>query len=116
MKKILSFSIPATLIGLFNPLLTRAATTYSLPNPFGGTQSPAEIVVNIIEFALGLVGLLALVMFIYGGFVVLTAHGNAEQFKKGMHTLLYAVIGMVIILTSYSVLNYIFTNVYNFTS
>ncbi|MEK7540027.1 MAG: hypothetical protein AAB558_02160 [Patescibacteria group bacterium] len=99
------------------PMLARAATTtYTLPNPFGSAQSPAEVVVNVIEFALGLIGLLALVMFIYGGFVILTAHGNADQFKKGTHTLLYAVLGMAVILTSYSVLNYIFTNIYGFTA
>lgn len=115
MNKHISRFVPATLVGLLAPLLTQAATTYTLPNPFGPTQSPAEVVVNIINFALGLVGILALVMFIYGGFVILTAHGNADQFKKGTHTLLYAVIGIAVVLTSYSVLSYLFTNVFNFT-
>lgn len=117
MKNILSRFIPLTVVGFCLPLLAQATTTsYTLPNPFGSIDSPAEILVNVIEFALGLVGLLALVMFIYGGFVILTAHGNADQFKKGTHALLYAVIGMVVVLTSYSVLNYIFTNIYGFTT
>lgn len=116
MKKLFTRLIPAALLGLSLPALTQAATTYTLPNPFGSTQSPAEVVVNIINFSLGIIGILALVMFIYGGFVILTAHGNADQFKKGTHTLMYAVIGMVVILTSYSVLEYLFENVFNFTT
>lgn len=115
MNKTLTRYVPATLLSLAAPLLTRAATTYTLPNPFGSTQSIPEIIVNIINFALGLIGIVALVMFIYGGFVILTAHGNADQFKKGTHTLLYAVIGIAVVLTSYSVLSYLFTNVFNFT-
>lgn len=102
------------LFGLL-PSATWAQTVYyRLPNPIGA-DSPAEIIVNIINFALSILGLLTLVMFIYGGFVVLTAHGNADQFKKGVHSLVYAVVGLLIVLTSYSVLEYLFTNVFSFT-
>lgn len=117
MKTISPRLVIATLTGSLLPLAAQAATTtYTLPNPFGSQTSLTDIVINIINFAVGLIGLIALVMFIYGGFVILTAHGNAEQMKKGTHTLVYAVVGMVVVLTSYSVLNYLFTNVFNFTS
>lgn len=116
MKKIFLYII--LLASLSLPFAVQADTTsYILNNPFGsGADSPAEVIVNVINFAVGIIGILCLVMFIYGGFVILTAHGNADQFKKGTHTLVYAIIGMIVVLTSYSVLNYIFTEVYDFTT
>lgn len=105
-----------TLAASLLPATAWATTTYTLPNPFGSSTSVTDIVVNIINFAIGIIGIVALVMFIYGGFVILTAHGNADQMKKGAHTLVYAVIGMIVVLTSYSVLSYIFSQVYGFTT
>lgn len=106
----------ATLAATILPAVAYAET-FTLPNPFGSnTTSPTDVIVNVINFAIGIIGIIALVMFIYGGFVILTAHGNADQMKKGTHTLVYAIVGMIVVLTSYSVLSYIFENVFEFTT
>lgn len=116
MKKQLSLlSLTSITASLLLPGLV-LASGYTLNNPLGSASSPSEVVANIIAFVIGLIGIIALVMFIYGGFVILTAHGNADQFKKGTHTLVYAILGMVVVLTSYSVLSYIFTNIFNFSN
>ena len=56
-----------------------------------------ETAISMINFALSFVGIVALAMVILGGFWYLTSAGNEEQSKKGLKTLTYALIGIVLI-------------------
>ena len=67
----------------------------SLTNPLG-TKSIPELIGRIINGVLGIVGSIALVMFIYGGFNWMTAAGNMEKVQKGKDILIWAAIGLVI--------------------
>ena len=82
--------------------------TVSLPNLLGSTDLPT-IVGNIIKAVLGLVGTLALVMFIYGGILWMTSGGSEEQVKKGKDTLVWAILGLAIIFFSYALSNFVIT-------
>ncbi len=85
-----------------------ATETGELPNPLGTTDVPT-LIGRIIKGALGVVGSLALLMFIYGGLTWMTSGGNEEKIKKGKGILIWAIFGIVIIFTSYSILNMVFT-------
>lgn len=61
----------------------------------------------IAEFILGLAGSIALLMFVYGGFVYLTAFGKADQAKKGQQVLVAAVIGLVIAFSAYLIVDFV---------
>ncbi len=61
---------------------------------------------QFIRFFLGGVGFVSTAMFIWGGFIFLTAGGNAEQVKKGKEVLLWSSLGIAVILTSWAVLSY----------
>lgn len=76
-----------------------------LDNPIK-TSDPQELAGILIKTALGLVGVVALVYFILGGFQWMTAAGNLEKVKKGRDTLIWATLGLVIIFASYSLINY----------
>jgi hypothetical protein len=76
-------------------------TINNLPNPLG-TESPQVAIGNVVGYALGLVGSLALVMFIYGGFMWLTAMGDPGKVTKGKEIFKWAVLGLIIIFASYS--------------
>lgn len=56
---------------------------------------------NIIQPALGLVGLILLLLVLYAGFLWMTAAGNPDQVKKAKSILVNSVIGMVIIVSAY---------------
>lgn len=63
------------------------------------------IVLTIINFFLGFLGLLAVVMVIYGGFLYVSSAGNEENVNKAKKILLYAVVGIVVIIVSFALVN-----------
>ncbi|MDD2758570.1 MAG: hypothetical protein PHD72_04370 [Patescibacteria group bacterium] len=66
-----------------------------------------QIIANIIRIALGLVGIVLVVIIIYGGFLWMTAGGNEEQIGKAKKVLTNAVIGLVIILSAYAIVLFV---------
>ncbi len=68
-------------------------------------QSGREFVVKVVNYALGFLGLFAVIMVIYGGFLYVSSAGESEGPEKGRKTILYAVIGILIIMGSYVIVN-----------
>jgi len=64
---------------------------------------------RVIKTALGVVGAIALLMFVYGGLIWLTSGGTPDKIKKGMDVLLWAAIGLVVIFASYTLVDFVFT-------
>jgi len=82
--------------------------TYQLKSPIGEVTGP-ELIGRIIKAVLGIVGALALAMFVFGGFTWLTSGGSPDKIKKGKDILMWAVIGLIIIFTSYTLVDFILT-------
>lgn len=57
------------------------AQPQSLPNPLN-VDTPEEFIGNVIAGLLGVSGVLALLMFVWGGMLWLTAAGNPERIEK----------------------------------
>ncbi|MBI2459094.1 MAG: hypothetical protein HYV53_00905 [Parcubacteria group bacterium] len=80
-----------------------------LPNPLAGadkTDIPL-LLGTIINSVLGIIGSLALVMFIYGGATWMLSGGNQEQVTKGKNILIWAAAGLVIIFTAYALVKFV---------
>lgn len=73
-------------------------------------------VTNIARIVLGLLGLTGVVMLIYGGYIWLTAGGNEEHIKRATDIIRAAVIGLIIILLSWSIVAYVLITTANATS
>lgn len=73
----------------------------------GGSEGIVGIVQNVNKAVLGLVGIVALVAFIYGGVLLLISQGEQDKVQKAKSTILYAIIGLVVIFSSYAILNFI---------
>ena len=84
-----------------------AEKTVQLPNPLKGQDDIPTLVGNIINYVLGILGVLALVMFIYGGLMWMTSEGAPDKIKKGKDTLIWAILGLVLIFFSYALLDFI---------
>jgi len=57
---------------------------------------------------MGLIGSIALVMFVYGGVLWMTAMGNSEREKKGREVIVWSGLGVVVILISYIIVDFVF--------
>ena len=66
------------------------------------------VIKNIINYALGMVALVALIYLIYHGFLIVTAMGDEAQYKKGISGAKFAAIAMAGIGTSWLVVSAIF--------
>jgi PKD repeat protein len=60
---------------------------------------------NVTNFALGFLALIAVLIIIYGGFLYVTAAGKEDQAGKGKKAISYAVIGILIIMGSFAIVN-----------
>lgn len=56
-------------------------------------------------------GIVAVVVIIIGGFWYTTANGNQDRIKSGKNTILYAVIGLVIIIMAAAITQFVINNV-----
>jgi hypothetical protein len=74
---------------------------------FAKVKSIPELIGNVIRVVLGLVGSVALLMFVYGGMLWLTSGGNPDKIKKAKDTLVWASIGLIIIFASYALVGVI---------
>ena len=59
---------------------------------------------DFFKIGLGLAGGVALLFFIYGGFLVLTSQGNAEQIQQGREIITSAIAGLLLIIFSVFIL------------
>jgi len=86
-------------------VFAQAGETIALENPIGAGTDINTILGSGIKVALGVVGSLSLLVFVYGGFLWLTSAGSSEKVKKGWDTMIYAAIGLFVIFSSYAILN-----------
>lgn len=68
-------------------------------------------IANIIRTALSVLGIIALCIVLYGGFVWMTASGDAEKVDRAKKILINGGIGLVIILMSWSITTFILTSI-----
>lgn len=89
-----------------NIVLAAAPSKIILPNPLG-TTNILDLGARLIQAGLGIAGSLALLFFIYGGFLWLTSGGTPDKIKKGRDVFLWSTVGLVIIFSSYMMVDFV---------
>lgn len=85
----------------------------ALPCPLYGSSGPAgsttfgNIIIIILNVALLVVGSIAVLFLIIGGFRYVTAHGNEEQAEAAKKTITSAIIGLVVVVLSFAIVTII---------
>ena len=75
------------------------------------TKSGLDLLVSVIKLMLTFAGAVAVMFIIIGGFQYITSAGNAEQAEKGRSTVVNAVIGIIVIVLSYTIINVVINTV-----
>jgi hypothetical protein len=109
MKSTLKRIALASAASLALPLISLAQVT--IPNPglpgtaFGaGDATIGATITAIVGIALAIAGLIAILFLIIGGFRYVTAGGNEEAAESAKKIILNAIIGIIVIILSYVIL------------
>lgn len=119
LKKIKLLLLPAFAAGL----LASAATTAPAAafNPFGTCDANSDsqvcaardttdlgvIVQNIVSAMLWLIGAVAVISIIIGGFMFVTANGDSNRIQIAKNTVLYAAIGLAVAIVGQAIVLFV---------
>lgn len=78
-----------------------------LPNPLGKGTTVESLIARVINYILGLIGTISLLLFIYGGMIWMTSAGSSDKVKKGRDIIVWAVIGMAVVFMSYIAVKFV---------
>jgi len=100
--------------GATTPGTSASGSATPLENPLSGVCSGKEgpqcvqlVIGNVIKWAFGIVGSIALLMMIWGGFLWLTSMGNSDKVERGKSTLIWATIGLAVIFGAYTLTSFV---------
>jgi len=72
-------------------------------------SDPFASVSKVISLVLSLLGVVFLVLLIYGGFLWMTARGSEQQVEKSKEIIFSAVIGLIIVVAAYAISIFVVT-------
>ncbi len=81
-----------------------------------GSEDVRATVARIIRVAMGLLGIVAVVIILIGGFKWMTAGGNEEQVGEAKKWIFSGVIGLAIILSAYALASFIISQLVTATT
>lgn len=83
-----------------DPLDTMAMTAgYKIDN----SSNLGDVISKVIQVVLSMLGVVFLVLLIYGGFLWMTARGNEQQVEKAKEVMYSSIIGLIIVLGAYAI-------------
>jgi len=74
-----------------------------------GNLSVQDVIGRIIYAILGIVGSVALLMFIIGGFMWMTAAGDTERITKAKNILIWSILGLIVIFAAFGITRFVLT-------
>lgn len=80
---------------------------------FGQALAPQMVAGMIIQRLLEVVGMTMILLFVYGGYLRVTAQGEEQKIEKSTKTMEGAVIGLLIIISSYGITRFVSARIYN---
>lgn len=82
-------------------------------DPLGGGAGNitiAQLLTKVITWVLSFAAAIAVLFLIFGGLQYVTSAGNKDRIEKAKQTILYAVIGLIVIALSFVIVTFINTN------
>lgn len=71
-----------------------------------------KVLNTVINVVLGVIGFVAVAMIILGGISYTTSQGDAAKTTKARNTILYGVVGLVIALLAFAIVNFVLNSVF----
>ena len=68
---------------------------------------PKQMAVDVVKYLMTFLGIIAVVVILYGGFMWMTASGNEDRVDKAKKIIIAGAIGLVIVLAAYAIVNFV---------
>jgi hypothetical protein len=81
-----------------------------------GNTDPREMAGSIVKILLGFLGIIAVILILYGGFKWMTAAGNEDSVSQAKKIIGAGVIGLVIILMAFGIAQFVINALYTATN
>jgi hypothetical protein len=81
-----------------------------------GTTDVRTTVSNVIRAFMGLLGIVAVIIILLGGFKWMTAAGNEEKVSEAKKLIISGIIGLVIIMMAYAIAQFVVQAIVNGTN
>ena len=116
------------IILMFILLFLLSGTQVLADSPLGGLKTAADqagintsnhiglTLGKVFKQVLGIMGLLLLILFVVGGIMWMTSGGSPEKLKKAQGLLVNAIIGLIIVLCSYAIVDFVTTKLTSVTT
>lgn len=72
------------------------------------TQATIDIILNLV---FGIMGVVTFLIIVIGGFKYITSNGDPGGMAKAKNTVIYALIGLVVILSAYTIVRFVLKGV-----
>lgn len=72
-----------------------------------GDEDIRDTAVGIIKYLLTFLGIIAVVMILYGGFIWMTAGGNEDRVAKAKKIILSGAIGLIIVIGAFAITTFV---------
>ena len=82
-------------------------------DPVGNEGDLIGSVKDIINAIIAVLGIVAVVVIIIGGIGYMTSSGDAGKVKKAKDTILYGIIGLVVVALAFAIVNFVISNIVN---
>lgn len=79
-----------------------------------GTSTPTDanvVIKNVTNIMFFIIGAVSVIMLIYGGIRYTTSGGNANSVTAAKNTVIYSIVGLVISILAYAIVNFVVTNI-----
>lgn len=87
--------------------LAKDAAGKTIPGDIATLNCIGPLFQNVVNWLLIFAGVVALFFVIFSGFKYITSGGDPKQLEGARHTLTYAIIGLLVILLSFFIINLI---------
>lgn len=107
-------STPVMAENAFNPICDKGGLTPNQKIEAGCTiegGGGVGRIANLINVAIGLAGLIAVVVIVFGGQRYLTSAGDPGKAKQAKDMIMYGVIGLVVAVLSWAIVNFVIIGV-----
>lgn len=86
----------------------QSTNTGNIPTTIEGQDGLIAKIVNVLLF---IIGIISVIMIIIGGIRYATSNGDANSVTGAKNTILYAIVGLVVALFAYAIVNFVVSQI-----